>query len=174
MCCQGLGDITGNPVHIGAPFQLGVELSGWYADVSFRELPQLLQQMEAALSRSGYTSGLVKIYQIAGSLNPFIVVDGYSGREYGSDKHLRDSVLSVLSSIYQNLNYSSVTFTVATYDAQTGQQQVTTTPAPREMPNGSFPVQVGDTLGSVFGVDAQTGLIIGAFGLLVIITLLRR
>lgn len=171
---NGLGAITGRPVHLGAPFQLGVELADWYLDLSFEELPDLMTRMESAIARSGYTSGLVKIYQIAGTLNPFIVVESYSGREYGSDQHLKDAVLSVLSSLYPKLNYASVTFTAETYDPATGQTQITTTPAPRESTGSGVLDQVGQTIGSTFGLDTQSALLLGALGVVGVVLLLRR
>lgn len=167
--------LTGKPVHLGAPFQLGVEMSDWYLDLSFEELPDLLTRMESKLAGSGYTSGLVKIYQLAGTLNPFIVVESYSGREYGSDQHLRDAVLSVLSSLYPKLNYASVTFTAETYDPATGQTSITTTPAPRETVTGSSIVdQVGATIGDAVGLDTQSGLLLGALGVVALVLLVRR
>lgn len=177
MCCgnsNGLGALTGRPVHQGAPFQLGVELSDWYADLSFEELPDLMTRMEAALSRSGYVSGLVKVYQLAGVVNPFLVVESYSGREYGSDQHLKDAVLSVLSGLYSKLNYASVTFTAETYDPASGTTAITTTPAPRSSTGVNVLDQLGGTIGGAVGVDSTSGLLLAALGVVGLVMLLRR
>jgi len=177
MCCNnssGLGALTGRPVRLGAPFQLGVELSDWYLDLSFEELPDLLVRMESALTRSGYVSGLVKVYQIAGSLNPFIVIESYSGREYGSDQHLKDAVLSVLSGLYTKLNYASVTFTAETYDPTSGTTAITTTPAPRSSTGVNVLDQIGGTIGDAVGVDSTSGLLLAALGVVAVVILVRR
>lgn len=181
---NGLGAITGRPVHLGAPFQLGVELAEWGTDLAVEVLdpfdwsttafPDLLRSMESKLAGSGYTSGLVKIYRLAGYVNPYIVVESYSGREYGSDQHLKDAVLSVLASLYPKLNYGSVTFSAETYDPATGQTQITTTPAPRESTGSGVLDQVGQTIGSTFGLDTQSALLLGALGAVGLVLLLRR
>lgn len=179
---KGLGLITGKPVHIGAPFELGVELGNVLFATEATRMPTLLADIESKLAASGYVSGLIRAYQLSGTINPFIVIAGGSGREYGSDLHLRDAVLSVLDGIMRgigsNVNYASVTFTAETYDPQTGQTSVSTTPAPRDMVDsgslGAAVGQVGDTLGSWFSTDSQTGLIIGGIGLLGILLLLKR
>jgi len=167
--------LTGKPVHLGAPFQLGVEMSDWYADLSFEELPDLLKRMESRLAGSGYISGLVKVYQLSGTLNPFVVVESYAGREYGSDQHLRDAVLSVLASLYPKLDYASVTFSAETYDPTTGTTAITTTPAPRDTVTGSAIIdQIGANIGSAVGLETQSGLLLGALGVVALVLLLRR
>lgn len=175
MCCgNGLGAITGRPIRKDAPFQLGVELQDWWQDLSFEELPDLMTRMEAALSRSGYVSGLVKVYQLAGVVNPFIVVESYSGREYGSDQHLKDAVLSVLGSLYNKLNFASVTFTAETYDPTTGTTAISTTPAPRSSTGVNVLDQLGGTIGGAVGVDSTSGLLLAALGVVGLVMLLRR
>jgi len=175
MCCgNGLGAITGRPIRKGAPFQLGVELQDWWQDLSFEELPDLMQRMESALTRSGYVSGLVKAYQLAGVVNPFIVIESYSGREYGSDQHLKDAVLSVLQGLYNKLNFSSVTFTAETYDPSSGTTAITTTPAPRSSTGSTALDQLGATIGGAVGVDSTSGLLLGALAVVGVVILMRR
>ena len=182
-CMQnsGLGAITGRPVHVGAPFELGVELGNVLFATEVTRMPTLLTEIESKLAASGYISGLIRAYQLSGTINPFIVIAGGSGREYGSDLHLRDAVLSVLDGVMKgigsNINYASVTFTAETYDPQTGQTTVSTTPAPRDTVSGGVGGtldQVGQTLGGWFATDSQTGLIIGGIGLLGLVLLLKR
>lgn len=180
-CNCGLGLITGKPVHVGAPFELGVELGNVLFATDVTRMPTLLSDLESKLAASGYVSGLIRAYQLAGTINPFIVIAGASGREYGSDLHLRDAVLSVLDGVMRNIgstiNYASVTFTAETYDPQTGQTTITTTPAPRDTTGGTGTNSLdtlGDTLGSWFNTDSQTGLIIGGIGLLGLVLLLKR
>lgn len=175
----GLSGVTGRPVHLGAPFQLGVEFSDWWLDTSFKDLSQILIEIESALAASGYTAGQVKAYQLAGYINPFVVIESYSGREYGSDAHLKDSVLSVVSKIYPQINYGTVTFQVETYDPSTGQTQTIFQPSPIAAAGtspgvGSAVDSIGQSLGSVFNVDATTGLVIGAVGAVALILLLKR
>ena len=178
---SGLGAVTGRPVHVGAPFELGVELGNVLFATEATRMPTLLTEIESKLAASGYISGLIRAYQLSGTINPFIVIAGGSGREYGSDLDLRDAVLSVLDGVMKgigsNINYASVTFTAQTYDPQTGQTTVSTTPAPRDTVSGGVGGtldQVGQTLGGWFATDSQTGLIIGGIGLLGLVLLLKR
>ncbi len=80
-------------------------------------MPTLLTEIESKLAASGYISGLIRAYQLSGTINPFIVIAGGSGREYGSDLDLRDAVLSVLDGVMKgigsNINYAAT-------DSQTG------------------------------------------------------
>lgn len=178
-CHAGMSGVTGRPVHVGAPFQLGVEFSDWWLDTSFKDLPTILKEIEAALAGSGYTSGLVRAYQLAGYVNPFVAIESYSGREYGSDQHLKDAVLSVVAGIYPQINYGSVTFQVETYDPTTGQTQTLFQPSPIAAAGATTGVgsgfdAIGQTIGNVFRVDATTGLVIGAVGAVALILLLKR
>ncbi len=178
-CHAGMSGVTGRPVHVGAPFQLGVEFSDWWLDTSFKDLSQILIEIESALSASGYIAGQVKAYQLSGYVNPFVVIESYSGREYGSDNHLKDAVLSVVAGIYPQVNFGSVTFQVETYDPATGQTQTIFQPSPIAAAGattgaGSGFDAIGQTIGNVFRVDATTGLVIGAVGAVALILLLKR
>lgn len=180
MCdCQhnsGLSAVTGRPVHVGAPFALGVEFADWWLDTSFKELNQVLIEIQSALAQSGYISGQVKAYELSGYLNPFVVIEGYSGREYGSDQHLKDAVLSVVSSIYPSINYGSVTYSVETYDSQSGQTQTLFQSSPiAQSGSSSNPLNaIGQTIGNTFKTDATTGLIIGVVGTIAAIVILKK
>lgn len=179
----GLGVIKGQPVHRGAPFSYAVEFEDWYADVSWKPLVQVLSEIKAKLDQSGYVTGLTKIYQLAGYFDPFIVVEGFSGREYGSDLHLRDAITSVVTSIYGNIDYSTIKFEVETYNPQTNQPQTTrrdtsgggATQAPQDSSSGfSLPSLEIDKLATSLGVTRTQAILIGAGGALLGLLLLRR
>jgi len=178
-CASGLGALTGRPVHLGAPFNLGVEFRDWWLDTSFKDLSQILTEIESALAASGYISGQIKAYQLAGYLNPYVVIEGYSGREYGDDRHLRDAVLSVVDRIYPDIDWATVQFQVETYDPSTGATETVFQPSPiiaaGTSPGvGSAVNSLGQSIGNVFQVDATTGLVIGAVGAVALILLLKR
>lgn len=160
----------------GAPFKLGVEFSGWWQDVSFQNLPDLLAQIERALAASGYVQGLVRVYQLAGWANPFIEIAGYSGRDYGRPEDLRDSILSVVQRFYSELGWATVQFTTQQTDPN-GQTLPVYQPSParqQEAAGVTITDQIGGTIGRVVGVDAQTGLALGAVGVVALVLLLRR
>jgi len=161
----------------GAPFKLGVEFSDWWQDVSFQNLPDLLAQIERALAASGYVQGLVRVYQLAGWANPFVEIAGYSGRDYGRPEDLRDSVLSIVQRFYSKLDWRTVQFTTEQTESN-GQTLPVYQPSPaRQQQEGAgvtITDQIGGTIGRVVGVDAQTGLALGAVGLVALVLLLRR
>lgn len=119
-----MGDVSGRPVHIEAPFSLGVELfsdAPWYEGSYGIDI----QAIQDALNESDYTSG-VGVFQISGVLHPFIAVEGYSAQEYGRDGDLRNAILSVIDGVYGvGINRGTVRFEVETYDPTTGQTQTT-------------------------------------------------
>jgi hypothetical protein len=174
---RGLMGGINDPVHVGAPFSLGVEFTGWWEDMSFRELPQVLAAIQSKLTASGYTRGLVRVYQLAGYLNPFVVAEGYSGREYGRASDLRDAILSVIASEYSGIDFGSVRFETTTYNPTTGQTQQSRT----DTPEGSGPPppppgpglldQLAQSLGTT--KDEAQMLMLGG-GLLLAIALMKR
>lgn len=173
-----LGSLDLLPVHLNAPFTLGVEVNGWGR---IEDLFVDTEQLRVALDRSSYVTPGVQVYKAAGVINPFIVVEGRSGREYGSATHLKDAVLSVLGQ-FNVLNRDTVQFQAETYDPQTNAPQTGTYQAagidntPGAYPQLSYPGSGGlvDSIGQAFGLD-QTGtyVLIGG-GALVTVLLLRR
>jgi len=114
-----MGDLTGKPVHKGARFSLGVEINNY---ILFQDD---LELMMTALGQSQYVGPQIKVSQLAGVINPFIMIEGTSGREYGSDHHLEDAILSVIQGQGYSLNLETVRFEVQTYDPETGQTGTT-------------------------------------------------
>jgi hypothetical protein len=161
----------------GAPFVLGVEFADWWQDVSFKALPDLLAEIERALASSGYLSGLVRVYQIAGWANPFVQVEGYAGRDYGRPEDLRDSILTIMRRFYARLAWETVQFQVET--TQAGQPVDVFQPSPqvqvRQAGAGeTITDTIGGTIGGVLGVSRDAGLAIGAVGLVALLLLVRR
>lgn len=164
-------------VRTGAPFRLGVELSNWWADTSWRDLDTTLKDLESAIVRSGYTSGLVRAYQVAGWANPYISIDGYSGRDYSSDQHLRDALLSVVRSVYSAIDYSSVGWQVDIDTTVTapGVQTIYTPSSAQQQASDNNPVTAASqAIGNALGVDNTTALLLGGAAVLLIITLVKR
>ena len=172
----GLRGIT-DPVHIGAPFSLGVELTSWASIDDFVDENALRR----ALDSSGYVRPGVQVYQMAGVFNPFIVVEGQSGREYGSATHLRDAVLSVVQSQYtidpasirfeaQTYNPQTQARTVARYDAQTGGSAQYAPPAT----SGADVSGIFDQIAGSLGVTRSQAVMIGAGGAILGLILLKR
>ncbi len=169
---RGIND----PVHVGAPFSLGVELTSWASVEDFVNEENLRQ----ALALSGYVQANVQVYQMAGVFNPFIVVEGGSGREYGSALHLKDAVLSIIKSQY-TIDPASVRFEAQTYNAQTQAQTITRYDAPtggsaQNAASGAGGAVSGivDKIATSFGVTQSQALLIGAGGAVVGIFLLKR
>lgn len=172
----GLRGIT-DPVRIGAPFSLGVELTSWASIDDFVDE----EALRRALASSGYVQASVQVYQMAGVFNPFVVVEGHSGREYGSATHLRDAVLSVIQSQYTidpaSIRFEATTYnpqtqaqTIARYDAQTGGAQY----APR-VPAGSNSFSgIFDSIAGSLGVTRSQAVLIGAGGAILGVVLLKR
>lgn len=161
----------------GAPFKLGVEFSDWWQDLSFQNLPDLLAQIERALAASGYVQGLVRVYQLAGWANPFVEIAGYSGQDYGRPEDLRDSVLSIVQRFYPKISWASVEFTTES-TAPSGQTVPVYQPSPTQQQQQGAGVtitdQIGGTIGRAIGVSPDTGLALGAVGLVALALLLRR
>src|SRR5262245_593602 len=124
-----MGDIAGKPVHIEAPFSLGVELysdAPWYSG----DFGLDISAIQDALNESDYVSG-VSVFQIAGTLHPFVAIEGYSAQEYGRDHDLRNAILGVVDGVQNvGVNRGTVRFEVETYDPATGQTQTTRYDAP--------------------------------------------
>ena len=163
-------------VRTGAPFRLGVELSNWWADTSWRDLDTTLKDLESAIVRAGYTSGLVRAYQVAGWANPYISIDGYSGRDYSSDQHLRDALLSVVRSVYPAIDYSSVGWQVdidTTAPAAPGVQTIYT-PSAQQVSDNNPVTAASQAIGNALGVDSTSALLLGGAAVLLIITLVKR
>lgn len=178
----GLGAVTNKPVHRGAPFSLGVEIShGWYTNSGIPiPSPTSIDANGIALDlmQSGYVEGYANVYQLSGWLNPFIVIEGYSGREYGSDLHLKDAVLSVLSNTYA-VDESTVRFEAQVYDPETGAAAVSRYDAPTGGSAGAAPREAGgsspiDTLANWLGVSPTNAALIGAGGALLLLLVLKR
>lgn len=166
----------------GAPFKLGVEFSDWWQDIDFwwtyQALPDMLRDIEKALASSGYVQGIVKVYQLAGFVNPFIEIAGYSGRDYGRPEDLRDSVLSVVQRFYAKISWASVQFTTESTEPS-GQTVPVYQPSPirqeqQQRSAVSITDQFGETIGRAIGVSPDTGLALGAVGLVALVLLLRR
>lgn len=178
----GLGDLSLNPIHAGARFSLGVELADWWLDTSFREIDEAITEMRKRLVQSGYVNQGIRVYQLAGYFNPFIVVEGVSGREYGSATHLKDAILSVVESVAAidggTVRFEAETYTPGSaasaspipqrYDAPAGGTNSAPPQGPSEF--GQFFNQLSTDLGISRG--QAIGLTLG--GVLVGLVLLKR
>lgn len=170
----GLRGIT-DPIHKNARFSLGVEIVGLYRIDDLFADPEAIR---TALINSGYVSVNTQVYQRAGIINPYIVVEGGSGREYGSAMHLRDAVLSVIQSMHRidagTVSFEADTYnpqtqapTVARYDAATG--GAVYAPVSSDSFSGIF-----DQLAASLGVTRTQAVMIGAGGAIVGLILLKR
>ena len=181
-CCDTTRGLTGlgalDPIHVGAPFSLGVEISGWWY---IHDMMVDVDVIRLKLDASGYVQPGVQVYQMAGVINPFIVVEGRSGREYGSADHLKDAVLSVIASL-NTADYSTVRFEAQTYSAATGSGSTARYDAPLGGSANYAPAAAGsdglssalDQLAVWMGVSRTQAALIGAGGALVGILLLKR
>ncbi len=171
----GLGALL-PPIHLFAPFSLGVELSELAGPRAIDT-----EAIRQALSASDYVLPAVQVYQKAGFFNPYIVVEGYSGREYGSATHLRDAVLSVIEAATRGaatINYGSVGFEAETYDplsgaTQTARYDASTGSATQAGPGQTQSIAswISRSLG-ISGTEASAVLIGG--GALLLVLLLKR
>ena len=165
---SGLGSLDLPPVHAGAPFSLGVELAGaWNINDLFVDTDLIRRALDA----SGYVQTGVQVYQQAGIINPFVVVSGRSGREYGSAAHLRDAIISVMQG-FNTLNLETLKFQADTYNPETGAPSTT---ASNNAASGADVLnQAGAAVGNLFNVNPSTGLLIGAVGALALVLILKR
>lgn len=180
----GLGDVSGRPVHIEAPFSLGVEVyndAPWYSGRYGIDYDAIA----AALNESDYVSG-VSVYPLSGVRNVFIVIEGYSAQEYGRDSHLRNAILDVVDGVYGvQTSRGSARFEVETYDPQTGQTQTTRYDAPAggsANPPSDVGIDFGagivDSISGALSVDRSTatmiGVGVGALALILVVGIVRR
>lgn len=165
---SGLGSLELPPIHAGAPFSLGVELAGaWNINDLFVDTDLIRRALDA----SGYVQAGVQVYQQAGIINPFVVVSGRSGREYGSAAHLRDAIISVMQG-FNTLNLETLKFQADTYNPTTGAPSTT---ASNNAASGAGVLdQAGAAVGNLFNVNPSTGLLIGAVGALALVLILKR
>lgn len=172
----GLGALL-PPVHIGAPFSLGVEVS------EFSGGPRAIdiEQIRLALAASDYVLPSVQVYQMGGYFNPFVVVEGSSGREYGSATHLKDAVLSVIQAATAGaatVNFGSVRFEAETYEPSTGGAQTTRFDAPLGGGASGAPQVISSltqSIASYFGLSADEAklILIGGAAILALVVLRR-
>lgn len=155
-----------DPMHVGAWFRIGAEFEGWHR---LEDLFVDTQGLQQALNASDYVRN-ARVYKVAGVINPFIVIEGESNREYGQAKHLRDSVLSVVDRT-NVINYGSVQFEAETYDAQTGEATQTVEEAPRNQTGqgSGFMDEIGRQLG--LPTQEMKWVLIGGGALLVVLLL---
>ena len=172
----GLRGIT-DPIHKGARFSLGVEFAGLYR---IDDLFVDTEYLRTALINSGYVTSNTQVYQKAGIINPYIVVEGGSGREYGSALHLRDAVLSVIQATHRidagTLSFEAETYnaqtqapTVARYDAATGGAVYAPASSGSDSVSGIF-----DSIAASLGVTRSQAVMIGAGGAILGLVLLKR
>lgn len=172
----GLRGVT-DPIHKGARFSLGVEFEGLYR---IDDLFVDTEALRTALINSGYVTWNTQVYKQAGIINPYIVVEGGSGREYGSALHLRDAVLSVIQATHRidasTLSFEAETYnpqtqapTVARYDAATGGAVY----APATQGADSFS-GIFDSIAVSLGVTRSQAVMIGAGGAILGVIFLKR
>lgn len=164
----GLAAIT-DPIHYGASFSLGVELTFVYPDT---------EAIRHALNSSDYVRSGVNVYKLSGYINPFIVIEGQSGREYGSASHLKDAVLSVIENHYE-LNRSSVRFEAQTYQVgsgapTTGRYDASVGGSASEAPLEPISMNPIDGIAKILGVTRNEAMVIGIGGAVVGVVLLKR
>lgn len=172
------------PIHRGAAFALGVELNGW-GQVDDFGLSIDIDRIRRQLDASDYVLPGVSVSHLAGYINPYLSIEGRSGREYGSATHLKDAVLSVLGQEHA-INYNTVSFEAETYDPQSGSQGTTRYDAGTggSAQNAPLPMAgqcdwslmgVGDYLSCQLGVSKGNALAVAALGgLALAILILKR
>lgn len=159
-----------DPMHVGAWFRLGVEMSGWERlDDLFVDVGRI----QSRLNGSGYVQG-VQVYKQSGVVNPFIQIEGSSAREYGQSRHLKDAVLSVVGSLHP-INAGSVQFEAETYSASTGEPTHTYEEAPINQSGPGAGSGIFDSLARQIGIQATEAkwLAIGG-GVLLVVLLTRK
>lgn len=112
-----MGDLP--PIHEGAWFSFGAEIDGFSVS-DYLYFENDLRKIRIALENSDYVWP-TKVEKAAGVVNPYIVIEGESSREYSSASHLKKAVSDVIQSLGYRFDAGSVNFYAHTYDAATGQ-----------------------------------------------------
>lgn len=169
-----LGSLEMAPIQPGAPFSLGVELSGAESFKWMHDVDAIMEDVRIAVQQGGFVQIPVRVYKLSGwtSLNPFIVIEGRAKYGHSSAAHLRDAILSAVGSVI-SYNAGSVRFEADTYDPTTG--QINTDPVLRryDAPQGggntqALPASFAGSgnplnqLASWLGVGQTEALLIGA------------
>jgi hypothetical protein len=177
-CEQGLYGLMGaisDPVKKGAPFALCVEFTDYYQQWWPDSLSDTMAAISTAIQNSGATQGLIRVYQLAGIVDPFVCVEAQAGHDYSHAYDLRDGVLAVIASQYDGINYGTVRFEVTTYNPQTGQTAQSRT----DTPEGSGPPapQTGlfDSIAKALSVtkDEAQLVVFGGAALLLVLVMKR-
>ncbi len=163
------------PVKQGAPFAICAEFTNYYEQWWPPPLDDTMSAISTAIQNSGATQGLVRTYQLAGIVDPFVCVEAQAGHDYSHGYDLRDGVLAVIASQYSGINYGTVRFETTTYNPTTGatQQSRTDTPAGSgpPVPETSFFDSIAKAL-SVTKDEAQ--MVVFGGGALLLVLLMRR
>lgn len=162
---QLLGGLMGalDPIHIESYFELSLEMDvKCYSASGCVWALENEREIQAAINESDYASG-VEVYRIAGVINPYIVIRGYSAQDFGSADHLRKGILDTITAAGYLFNAGSVRFQADTYDPTTGEPTTTRDDRPLDTtPDPNAPSWF-DQLALDLGVEKQTAtyLIIG-------------
>jgi len=172
---QGLMSGVGDPVRQGSQFALCIEFTDYYEQIWPPPLADTMAAISTAIQNSGATQGLVRVYQLAGVVNPFICVEALAGHDYSHAYDLRDGVLAVIASQYSGINYGTVRFQATTYNPQTGETAESRTDTPEgsgpPVPETSFFDSIAKSLG--VGKDEAQLLVFGGAALLLVMVMKR-
>lgn len=91
----GLGEVFG-PANRWDRFSLGVEIDGTSA------LPhtssRIVSEIHLAIAKSGLTTGYTQVYQLAGTWDPFIVVEGTIAGQWNTATDFKNALLRAIES----------------------------------------------------------------------------
>lgn len=171
-----LGDLP--PIHQGAWFSFGAEIDG-FSITDYLNPDADAARIQAAINSSGYAQAQT-IEKVAGVINPFFVIEGVSGREYGSASHLKKAIADVIAAQGYEITPGSINFYATTYDTNTGQQQSTQDVGSNNQGSSaggscSFnSMKLTDYLACQLGVTPTTAATVGVIGGLAAALLLFR
>ncbi|OQB32224.1 MAG: hypothetical protein BWY07_01983 [Candidatus Hydrogenedentes bacterium ADurb.Bin170] len=173
-----LGDLP--PIHQGAWYSFGAEIDG-FSITDYLNPDVDAARIQAAINQSGYAQAQT-VEKVSGVINPFFVIEGVSGREYGSASHLKKAIADVIAAQGYEITPGSINFYATTYNATTGQQQSTQDVGSNNQGSSSSAggscnfnsMKLTDYLACQLGVTPTTAATVGIIGGLAAALLLFR
>lgn len=166
-----------DPIHESAWFSYGAELAG--TSVIGDLMTTVIDNIREAINQSGYAYAN-EVRHAAGTINPFIIIEGGSGREYGSADHLKKAITDTIQGLGYRVNTGSINFYASTYNAQTGAPTQTESVGPNNQSSGKQGncnwnnSTLTNYIACQLGVTPSNALVIGAMGGLVGVILLSK
>lgn len=185
-CCKqsdallsGLSGILGelDPIHESGWFSYGAELIG--TSVIGDLMTTVIDNIREAVNKSGYAYAN-DVRHASGYLNPFIIIEGGSGREYGSADHLKKAITDTIQGLGYRVNTGSINFYASTYNPQTGEPTQTESVGPNNKSSSRKPdckwdeLELTDYVACQLGITTSSAMVVGAVGGLLAVVLLSK